>query len=770
MATNEQAVTDPPFIGRPLPRMEDERLLRGEGCFVDDVKYADMAHAVVVRSTVAHGILRSVDTAQALAMDGVLAVITARDVGSPMPHIPVRVGVLAGLERCEQPVIAADRVRYVGEPVAVVIAADRYVAEDAADVVHADIEPLDPVVDALAATSRQPLHPAVPDNRPVHYSTRRGEPDQAFRQAEYTRRERFYVHRHSSVPMETRGLVAHWRDDGHLDVWGAAKVPFFNRKLLAGMLGMAEDRVDLHEVDTGGSFGTRGEFYPEDYLIPFSARLVGRAVKWVEDRRESLLAMNHSRDVHCELELAATREGRILGLRASLVSDTGAYSRTTGGIVAAKCAMFLPGPYDIAHYACEVAIVLTNKTPCGTYRGPGRYEANFFRERMIDLMCADLALDPAAVRLANLVRPSQMPYDIGSLVPYEGALRYDSGNYPAALQRAMEEIGYDRLAGRQGQLVDGKYHGVGIGCFVDSSGAGPSETARIRIAAPDRIELYTGCSSTGQGQETSFAQVLADALGVPAHAIRVFHGSTTCVPHGFGTYHGRGMVMGGSAVRVTADLLARAWKAEAARRHDLPAETLRLHGGRIVDDGGSVLLTLQDVCDSGDAALLEATGKFEQKTVTFEYGTQIAHVAVDAETAVVQVLSLVTVEDCGRVINPLIVHGQVVGASVQGLGGTLLEEFRYDESGQMLSGTFADYLLPTATDFPSVDAVSIDLAPSCLNPLGAKGVGEGGTEGVGAAVANAVCHALRSHGANILRLPITPDSVFQAMASASHGP
>ncbi len=757
------------YSGKPVLRSEDERFLRGEGCYVDDIKYLDMCHAVLVRSAVAHGQIRSIDVEAALALDGVLAVLTAADIDLSVPPIPVRVGALEGLKPCEQYPLARDRVRYVGEPLAVVLAENRHVAEDAADLVFADIEALDALVDPRQAARATPLHDGVPDNTPIQYQVGRGAVDEAFANAPYVRRESFYVHRHSSVPLETRGLVAHWTDEGRLDLWGATKVPFFNRDLLAKMLAVDRTRIDLHEVDVGGSFGARGEFYPEDFLIPFAAKRIGRAVKWIEDRRENFLSMNHSRDMHCELEIAATKSGKILGLRASILTDTGAYARTTGVIPSAKCGMFLPGPYDIPHYACDVSIVVTNKVPSGTFRGPGRYEANFFRERLIDLMCRDLGLDPSVVRLANLIQPGQMPYALGRLVPYEAPAEYDGGDYPAALQRALQEIGYTELAQRQGRLVDGRYQGVGISCFVDSSGAGPAETARIRIVSADEIELYTGCSSSGQGHETAFAQVLADFLQVPIAAIRVFHGSTTGVPHGFGTYHGRGMVMGGNSIKKAADALIDIWKDAARKHHAQCVEPLGYRKQAIVDAEGTVLLSLVQILALQDDALREITATFEQSKCTFEYGCQIAHVAVDPRTAQVEVLSLVTVEDCGSIINPLIVHGQVVGAAVQGLGGTFLEHFQYDDAGQMLSGTFADYMLATSTDFPDVRAFSIDRAPSRLNPLGIKGVAEGGIEGVAGAVANAVSHALQHLDVSITELPITPNAIHALLNPTGSG-
>jgi aerobic carbon-monoxide dehydrogenase large subunit len=764
------------LVGQPLLRREDARLLTGRGRYVDDFKCEGLHHAVVVRSPVAAGRIVAIDRSAARASPGVLAVLDATDFAHCMKPIPLRGGILPGLDDYLQPVIARGRVCYVGEPMAVVVATSRALAEDAAELVLPEIEATTPVVtfeDARAA--RVLVHPATGRNVAERWQSRRGDADAAFARAAYTRRESFRCHRHSSVPLETRGLVARWdASRAHLEVLGAAKVPHFNRDVLAGMLDLDPAQVDLVELDVGGSFGARGEFYPEDLLVPAAARLTGVPIKWIEDRRENLLAMNHAREMDCELEIAADRDGRILGLRGRLVADMGAYVRTTGVIAPAKAGSFLPGPYDIAHYSCEVEAVITNRTPTGTYRGPGRYEANFFRERLIDMMARDLGIDPAEVRRRNLVRGDQMPYPIGSLVPYEGPASYDSGDYPAALARALEEIGYAGLQDRRGRLVDGRYQGVGIGCFVDSTGPGPAEYARIRVSAPDRIEVYTGCSSSGQGHQTTFAQIAADVLELPFDQVHVQPCSTLGTARGGGTFHGRGIVMGGNAVRVAAEALRTAWIARAAAGSGLPAGDLSCSGGIVRATGpdrrpGAVLLDLQALCrdaaagDPSARAALEADIVYESRGCTFEYGTQVAHVAVDPETAQIEVLRLLTVEDCGNTVNPMIVHGQVIGASVQGLSGTLLEEFVFDREGQMLSGTFADYLIATATEFPRVDAISVNLAPSPHNRLGLKGVGEGGTEGVGAAVANAVADALRDFGLALTELPLSPDRLARAL-------
>lgn len=723
------------WIGRPVERTEDLRLVTGRGRYVDDLKFPDMLHAVVVRSPHAHALLRGIDAAAARALPGVAAVLTYADIAAHAAPIPVRTGPLAGTERFLQRPLASDRVRYVGEPVALVVARDRYAAEDAAELVAVDYAPLPAVVDAATARGGATLlFPEAGTNVACTYRVGLGDADAAFAAANYVRRETFRCQRHGAVPLETRGLVCRERD-GILEVWGATKVPFWNRRTLAAMLGRPVESIALIEVDVGGSFGARGEFYPEDLLIPLAALRLGRTVKWIEDRREHLLAANHSREMECELAVALARDGTLLGLRARLAVDMGAYMRTNGGVVPSKAAQFLLGPYRLRNFACDVELAMTSKTPVGTYRAPGRFEANFFRERLFDIACGELGIDRVAFRERNLLRPDELPWSIGKTVPYEPETAYDTGDYPGLFRRALEAFDYagriERTAGRR----DGRLEGVGFGCFVESSGAGPAETARVVARGNGRFDLYTGASSSGQGHETSLAQILADVLGATPDAITVHHGSTGLVPQGYGTFHSRAVVVGGSAVKLAGEKLA----AQLAQR---PAAE---HAG------------------------LEALATFEVSERTYTYGVHLCHVAVDPETAQVEVLDYLSTEDVGRAVNPLIVHGQAIGAAVQGLGGVFLDEFKYDAEGQLLTGTFADYLLPTATDFPNVAALTFEEAPSRLNPLGAKGAGEGGIVAVGAAVGNAVAHALTPLGVSITAIPLSLDNLARAIRAARAG-
>lgn len=745
------------LVGQSVERVEDWRLLRGTGLFVDDMRRDNMLHAVIVRSPVAHGMLRGLDKAPALVLPGVRAVLTADDLGA-VPTIPLRLAPLESFQPFLQPVIATGRVRYVGEPIAVVLADTAALAEDGADALMPDIDPLPPV-----ASRTEPgaclLFEAAASNAAAHYVASRGDPNGAFVATEYTRREHFGVQRHTASPLETRGLLAEW--DGVLKVWGATKVAFFNRRHLAAMLGLTEAEVELHEVDVGGGFGVRGEFYPEDFLIPFAARAIGRPVKWVEDRREHLMATNHSREIECTLEIACRRDGTILGMRGEVWADMGAYIRTNGGVVPAKAAQFLPGPYRIANVGVEVWAMLTNKTPVGTYRGPGRFEANFFRERLFDMVAADLGLDPVAFRRKNLLSPDELPYATGVLVPYEAESHYDTGDYHETLDRCLDEIDWVRRLPLQGTRDGDRLLGTGLACFVESGGAGPRENARIVLDVDGTAQVYVGSSALGQGIATALSQIAADALELPIACIRLHHGSTTFVSEGWGTYHSRAVVMGGSAIQDAGRRLLEQVRSAVAVCLGCDPTAVTIDGARARGPSADVPLSELTLSERS------AKGTFGNNVRTYSYGAHAAHVAVDPRTGHVEVLDYVAVEDVGRAVNPAIVHGQAIGAIVQGLGGVFLDHLVYDDQAQLLTGSFADYLLPTATDFPAIRAVTLQNYPSPSNPLGAKGAGEGGMVAVAAAVGNAVAAALKPLGVEPNCLPLSPPALWRAIQDAA---
>jgi carbon-monoxide dehydrogenase large subunit len=758
------------YIGQPVLRAEDTRLLTGTGTFVDDIQLPDMVHLCVVRSPIAHARISSYDLEAARQAPGVLGVWSFDDIREDCKvPIPVPPGVrLPGFENYLQWPLAKGVVRYVGEPVAVVVATDRYLAEDAAELVIVDYDPLEVVTDVTqSARDEVLLHPDAGTNSATRYSVSRGDPDAAFRAPHYKRKETFNVHRHTGMPLETRGLVADWQADrGHLVIYGATKYPVRTRDALATMLGMPRTAVDYIELDVGGSFGVRGHVYPEDFLVAHCAKTLRRPVKFIEDRREHMMATHHSREARCELEIAVGADGMIEGLRARVFTDLGAYVACGGAaVVASKTVQFIPGPYRIANYGCELQVLVTNKTPIGTFRGPGRYESVFSMERLLDIVANDLQLDPVDFRKRNLLRNDELPYNSGLLVPSMGESWYDTGDYLMTLDRALKEIDYDRLKAAAGQYVEGRLHGVGVACYVDSTGVGPSETARIAVRSSKAIDVYVGSSSAGQGIETVMAQVAAERLGVDIQSVRVLHGSSTYTDDGVGFSHSRCAVMGGSAVYQAAGELIDLILDAAARKLALPRECLAYRSGVVYDErDGELLLNLDDlVADTAarpdGASGLDVTSVFRNTKLTYTYGAQVAHVAVDPRTAQVEVLRFLTVEDIGRAINPMIVHGQAIGASFQGISATFLDQFVYDESGQLMTGSFADYLTGTATDFPNVEAITLEVHRSPSNPLGVKGAGEGPISATGAVLANAVANALRPLKVEINSLPLSPNNL-----------
>jgi carbon-monoxide dehydrogenase large subunit len=710
-------------VGQPVERIEDLRLLRGRGQYVDDLHQAGMVHAAILRSAVPHGRLKGIDAARARAMPGVRAVYSAQDMvdgAGKLPTIPLRLAPLPQLEPFEQPVIAHGKVNYVGEPIALVVADTLAQAEDALEAIELDIEPLAPAADHQHGELA------------IKYTALKG--DALSAKAPYARKERFAVQRHTAVCMEPRGLLAAW--DGartKLTVSGAAKVPFATRRMLAKNMDLPEDCIDMLEPDVGGGFGVRGEFYPEDFLIPFAARKLGRPVKWTEDRRENLLSSNHSREMDCELEILCEKDGSIVALRGRAWVDMGAYMRANGSIPPRNITQFMSGPYRIPNVHVESFALLTNKTPVGTYRGPGRFEADFFRERLMDIAARELGIDPVEFRRRNLPTPAEMPYPLATVNPPEKKEELDSGDYQITLERCLKEFDYRDKLKLQGQLIDGLYHGIAVGCFIEGGAAGPRESARIVVDRDGEVSVFVGSANVGQGLETVCLQIAADALGLPMERLKVFHGSTTYVKEGFGAFHSRSVVMGGSAI-----LLA--------------AQNLKAQIGKDVD--------LKDV-DLKKLAPLSAEGTFHNHRHTYAYGAAAAHVTVDPRTGKVQLVDYVTVEDIGRIINPLTATGQAIGAVVQGLGGVFLEHLQYDADGQFLTASLADYLLPSATDFPSIRAFVLENSPSPINPLGAKGAGEGGIVPVGGVVANAVAAALAPLGAVPRALPLSPPKVWQ---------
>jgi carbon-monoxide dehydrogenase large subunit len=752
------------FVGRPIERLEDFRFVRGRGQYIDDLARKEMLHAAILRSSVAHGRIRAIDVSCARKMPGVHAVITAADLGDPIPLVPMRLQPMPEFEAFGQPVMARDKVRYVGEALAMVLADSAGVAEDALGAIEVDIEPLPAIATwQNAAKNETMLFENKSSNVTMKFRAVLGDADAAFKSAPYSRRERFSTQRHTALPMEPRGLLAEWdAASGRLTLSGAAKVLFANRRILARQLGLAVDAIDMVEYDVGGSFGARGEFYPEDFLIPFAARHVGRPVKWTEDRREHLMCMNHAREAACDVEIACARDGTILGLRGHAFVDMGAYMRTNGAVGARNIAQFMSGPYRVANIDLDVSLLLTNKTPVGTYRGPGRFETDFFRERLLDMAARDLGIDQVEFRRRNLVREAEMPYQVATIAPFESKDELDSGDYQVTLDRCLAEFGWAEKEKLKGKLVDGRYHGLAVCCFIEGGAAGPKESARLVLETNGTLTVYMGSSGVGQGLETAFAQIAADAMDMPMDRInQVFHGSTAYVSDGYGSYHSRSIVMGGSAVLDAATKLRAAMSAEAARRLNCGVADVALADGRAAAPDGKSVSWAELAPEP-----LSVEGAFSNHKHTWAYGAHAAHVAVDPKTGAVALIDYVAVENCGRMINPLTLKGQLIGAVVQGLGGAFMEHLAYDENGQLLTGSLADYLIPTASDFPKIRGYVMESHPSPINPLGAKGAGEGGIISVGGVIANAIADALKSFGVEPRDLPLSPSRVWQLVQDA----
>ena len=757
------------YIGAAIPRREDVRFLTGRGIFVDDIHLDGLSHAAIVRSPHAHAKILGINARPALAMPGIIAVLTFEDFADFAKPIPLRLAPIARFDEFLQMPLADTTVRFVGEPVAVVIADSCYRAEDALSRVEVDYDPLPAVVSLDQAVAGETLvHAHNGTNVATSYTVTNGSPDEVFAAAPYTRRETFRCQRHGAVPMETRGFVARYdRASQSLTVWGGTKVNFYNRRILADLLDMPAERIEMVELDVGGGFGARGEFYPEDFLIPLAAIRTGRPVKWIEDRREHLTSSNHSRDIECELEIACARDGTLLGMRARLRADMGAYIRTNGGVVPCKSVQSLPGPYRLAAFACDVEAVITNKTPVGTYRAPGRFEATFFRERLFDMAAADLGLDPVAFRMKNLLVDADMPYPIGKLIPYDAPTVYDIADVRPLLERALAEVGPPVSPGD-----DGRLHGIGVTCSVDSTGIGPSETARIIFQPNGNADVYLGVSSMGQGHQTSFAQICADQLEIDIDAVTIHRTGTSDIADGYGTYNARSTVMAGNALANAAEEVKRQLVQTAGMRLNMAEDELEYRDGAVHRrDGGASAIDVDGLFEARAAlglggGAIDVTERYEQVGGTHTHAAHAARVAVDPETGSIEILSYATVEDFGRCVNPMIVHGQSIGGAVQGIGGALLEEFAYGDDGQPLSATFSDYLLPSASDVPAISVVALEETPSEINPLGFKGAGEGAIVAAGAVIANAVADALVGLGIEITALPLSPSNLRRLIANA----
>jgi aerobic carbon-monoxide dehydrogenase large subunit len=772
------------FVGKSVPRREDARLLRGQGQYLADLELPGMVHVTFVRSPIAHARIRSVDTTLAKRSPGVLLALGGAELAQALPpvrdnQLPLpakwKAAIAHRILNPRQPLLAVDKARHVGEAVAVVVAESQVAADDAAELVSVDYEELPALVDPLAALAERStlVHERLETNEIGWFNVRKGDAAQAFDGAPHRIKRRFVHHRYAAMPMECRGVAAAYDlRTGAYTVWSSTQVVHWVQRETATTLGVPESQVRCIALDVGGGFGVKGHVYPEDMLLPFLARLCARPVRWVESRREHLLCSCHSRDQVHDAEIAFDGEGRILALRDRFVVDCGAWN-PLGVAVVYNTAAHLPGPYRIAHLEIEARVAATNKVPNAPYRGAGRPEATQVTERLIDLIAAKLALEPAEVRRRNMVRADEMPYSLG--IPYRDGepVVYDSGDYPGALAKALDALGgMEAFRRRQREArAQGRYLGLGLGCYTEGTGVGPFEGATIRIDGSGKIYVSSGAAAQGQGMETVFAQIAADAWDVTPEDVTVVLGDSAAIAMGFGTLASRSTVNVSAAIRFASDKLRDKAFAIAGNMLECAAADLELRQGSVGIAGvPGAQVSLAELARAarpgwdhrrpeGIDAGLEETLYFEPPTVTWAYATHAAIVEVDIETGRIKIERYVVAHDCGVLVNPMLAEGQIAGGAVQGIGGALAEAIVYDTQGQLLSGSFMDYAMPLAGDVPAIELVHQEIA-SPLNPLGVKGLGEGGAISPPVTLANAVCDALSPFGIEINSTPIEPERLL----------
>ncbi len=767
-------------IGKRQRRNEDPKLLMGKALFTDDVHLSGMLHAAFVRSPYAHAHLSRIDTSLALQREGVVAVYTAEDLGDywrtgPLLVPPPPISRLTFNERT-QPVLARDKVRFLGEPVAVVVAESRYVAEDAVEEVVVDYDPLPPVTDlekAVKASSPR-VHDDIEGNVAAHVIQSRGNYDEAAHRAHVIIRRRFRYDHGLAAALENRGVVADWDERaGKLTVWDTTQAPVVIRNGLAGMLGLSEHQVRVIAPFLGGGFGPKVMmFYQEEMLIPWLAMQLKRPVKWIEDRAEDFVATSHERSQIHDAEIALARDGTILGVRDVFLHDSGAYD-PYGLTVPINSQCTLLGPYNIPNYSSEFTAVFTNTTIVTPYRGAGRQHGVFVIERLLDLAARELGMSVIEIRQKNFLPPDAFPHDNNVIYQDFAPLVYDSGNYVPMFQKAVDMIGYhDFIASEQPRLrAEGKCAGIGVVVYVEGTGIGPYEGARVQVQASGKVSVATGVGTQGQGHFTSFAQIAADQLGVEVSDVEIVTGDTDQFHWGTGTFASRGATVAGNAIHAAAKRVRAKALHMAHRILEVPEDELELAEGMVrekaVPKHGVKLSDLavkanptRGAVEPGTEPGLEATDYFGPRTGGTASGAHAMILEIDPETMMVKIRRYVVVHDCGRVINPMILEGQVHGGVAQGIGNAFFEQVLYDDNGQLLNGSFMDYLLPTALDVPPVE-VGHEETPSPLNPLGIKGAGEAGAIPVGALYAQALENALQIAGLEILEIPLSPNRLWE---------
>ncbi|HXH11731.1 MAG TPA: glyceraldehyde dehydrogenase subunit alpha [Alphaproteobacteria bacterium] len=772
------------LVGSRIKRREDPRLIMGRGTYVDDVQLPRMTYAAILRSPYAHARIRSINVDRAKALPGVVAVITGADLQGK--NVPCG-WTLPDMKVAPHPALAVGKVRYTGDAVAVVVAEERYIARDALDLIEVDYEPLPVVVDAEKAIEpgAPQLHDEVPNNTTFVWKVAGGDVDKAFREAEVVVKERIVNQRLIPNAIEPRGIVAQYNPgSGDLTMWSATQIPHLVRLLLSMVMGIPEHKIRVIAPEVGGGFGSKLYLYPEEVIVATLAKATGRPVKWIEERRENYVATTHGRDHVQYVEVAAKRDGTITGLRVKSIANMGAYLSTFApGIPTILFGLMLSGNYRIPNISCEVVGVHTNTTLVDAYRGAGRPEATYLVERAVDLTARELGLDPAEVRRRNFVPANAFPYTTVT------GVTYDSGDYQPTLEKALEMVGYQQLRQEQARLrQEGKYLGIGVSTYVEICGMAPSqvlgavgagaggwESATVRVHPSGKVTVYSGASAHGQGHETAFAQIVADGLGIPFEDVEVVHGDTAQVQFGIGTFGSRSAAVGGMAIQMSLQKIEDKAKKIAAFLLEAAEADLVFEGGKFFVKGSPGRdVSIQQVAfaayvphkyPTGLEPGLEATSFYDPSNFTWPFGTHVAVVEVDPETGVVKLRRYVAVDDCGRVINPLLVDGQIHGGLAQGIAQALYEEAVYDENGQLISGSLMDYAVPKADDLPNFELDRTE-TPSPVNALGVKGIGEAGTIASSAAIVNAVVDALAPLGVRHLDMPLKPERVWQAIQKA----
>ncbi len=765
------------FVGQAMKRKEDPRLISGTSTYVDDVVLPGMLHMAVTRSIHGHARIKSIDVSKAQRLPGVVAVVTGEEAAAHCGPVPCMAS-LPNMKPAQRQLLAINKVRFVGEPVAVVVAENKYIARDAADLIEIDYEPLPAVVDPEKAMqpSSPRLYDEFSDNIAFNFGFESGNTEEAFKKADVIVKERLVNQRLAPVAMEPRGVVATYQmPDNELVVWNSTQAPHGLRTLLANMLGVPENKTRVIAPEVGGGFGSKIDLYAEDGLAGYLAKKTGRPVKWIEGRRENIAATIHGRDQIDDVDLALKKDGTILGMKVKAIADLGAFYSLFTPMIPTLTGLLAPGCYRVPALKFDQVGVLTNKMATDAYRGAGRPEATYLIERIVDIAAQKLKMDPAEIRRKNFPQPNEFPFQTS------GGVVYDSANYQAALDLALEKADYKGLRKKQADLrAKGKFMGIGLSSYVEICAMGPStalpgggwEAGTVRIERTGKVTLLTGASPHGQGQETSFAQIVADEFGIEPDDVVTIHGDTARVAAGIGTFGSRGTAVGGTAIYLAVQDLKEKMKKIAAHLLESTPEQIEFGIGKLHVKGHSERsIKFTEVVTVAYNAVklppglepgLDATRFFEPSNFTFPFGTHVCVVEIDEETGEPKITKYVAVDDCGNVINPLLAEGQVHGGIVQGVAQALYEEVVYDENGQLLTGSLMDYALPRAHDMPEFE-LDRTITPSPVNPLGIKGVGEAGTIGSTPAVVNAIVDALAPFGITNIDMPVRSEKIWKIL-------